>query len=100
MIKLNGKSVTLDEVASFARDNSLAHIEIKLQSGPIKEVGVNGVQIDDVLELVRNIIEGFNIQYPCRENSIVITKLDEALLWLLKRKMDREKRGVEGTYAK
>ena len=100
MIKLNGESVTLDKVADFAHNNSLAHIEIQLQSGPIKEVGINGVQIDDVVELVRNIIEGFNMDYPCRENSIVITKLDEALLWLLKRKMDREKRGVEGTHAK
>ncbi|MBU0647741.1 AAA family ATPase, partial [Patescibacteria group bacterium] len=31
-------------------------------------VGVDGVQIDDVVELAKNIIEGFNRDYPCREN--------------------------------
>lgn len=71
-------------------------VTFQIQEGPIKEVGVNGCQIDDVIEFAKNTIEGFNKSYPCRENSVVITKLDEALLWLMKRKMDREKRGVEG----
>lgn len=41
-------------------------------------------------------IEEFNKAFPCRENSMIITKLDEALLWSIKRKIDREKRSVEG----
>lgn len=36
----------------------------------------------------------------CRENSMAITKLEEALLWLRKRTMGREQRGVEGTHIK
>lgn len=36
------------------------------------------------------------IKHPCRENSIAITKLEEALIWLDKRKKDRIERGVEG----
>lgn len=71
-------------------------VTFQIQDGPIKEFGVNGAQIDDVILWVKNKIEGFNKTYPCRENSLVLTKLDEALLWLLKRKMDREARGVEG----
>ncbi len=71
-------------------------VTFTLQDGPIKEVGVNGVQIDDVIEWAKGVIEGFNAKFPCRENSMIITKLDEALLWSVKRKMDREKRGVEG----
>jgi hypothetical protein len=71
-------------------------IAFKIQNGPIKEVGVNGCQIDTMIEAVKLIIEGLNKESPCRENSIVITKLDEALLWLGKRKSDREKRNVEG----
>jgi hypothetical protein len=67
-----------------------------IQSGPIKEFGVNGCQIDDVIAWAKDKIEGFNSAFPCRENSVVITKLDEALLWLYKRKADREKRSVEG----
>jgi len=72
-------------------------VTFQIQSGPIKEFGVNGCQIDDVIAWVKDKIEGFNKAYPCRENSVIITKLDEALLWSLKRKMDREKRQVEGT---
>ena len=71
-------------------------ISFKIQNGPIKEVGVNGCQIDTIIEAAKLIVEGLNKQFPCRENSMVITKLDEALMWSLKRKMDREKRGVEG----
>lgn len=72
-------------------------VEFTIQSGPIKEFGVNGCQIDDVIAWAKGKIEGFNRAFPCRENAVIITKLDEALLWSLKRKMDREKRNVEGT---
>jgi hypothetical protein len=66
------------------------------QGGPIKEVGVNGCQIDEIIEFAKDVITVFNDRFPCRENSMIITKLDEALLWSMKRKLDREKRGVEG----
>lgn len=71
-------------------------VTFTIQSGPIKEFGVNGCQIDDVIAWAKEKIEGFQQAFPCRENAIVLTKLDEALLWLMKRKMDREKRGAEG----
>jgi len=71
-------------------------ISFTLQNGPIKEVGTNGCQIDTVIETAKIILEGLNKEIPCRENSIAITKLDEALMWLHQRKLDREKRGVEG----
>ena len=72
-------------------------IEFQIQKGAIKENGVNGCQVDTIIETAKLIVEGLNKNFPCRENSIVITKLDEALMWLKKRKADREKRGVEGT---
>ena len=71
-------------------------IAFKLQNGPIKEVGVNGCQVDTLIETAKIIIEKLNAEFPCRENAVAVTKLDEALLWLLKRTIDREKRGVEG----
>ena len=37
-------------------------------------------------------------EFECRENAVAITKLEEALLWLRKRTIGREKRGVEGTH--
>ena len=73
-------------------------LQAKIQQGPIKEVGVNGVQVDDVIEWCKDMITKFNSQASCRENAMVITKLDEALHWLDHRTKDREGREVEGTY--
>lgn len=72
-------------------------ISFKIQNGPIKEVGVNGCQVDTVIEAAKLILEGLNKN---RENAVAITKLDEALMWLEKRTKDRVKRGVEGVNKK
>lgn len=72
-------------------------ISFSLQNGPVKENGVNGCQVDTMIEVAKIVIEGLNKKFPCRENAVAITKLDEALMWLDKRKKDREKRNVEGT---
>jgi hypothetical protein len=71
-------------------------IVMKIQNGAIKENGINGCQIDTVIETAKIIIEELNNKFPCRENSMAITKLDECLMWLDKRKQDRIKRDVEG----
>ena len=71
-------------------------ITFKIQNGPIKENGINGCQVDEIIRTAKTIIEGLNYKFPCRENSVAITKLDEALMWLEERKKDRIKRGVEG----
>jgi hypothetical protein len=63
----------------------------------VKENGVNGCQVDTVIAASKAILEGLNKNFPCRENAMAITKLDEALLWLEKRTKDREARAVEGT---
>ena len=77
-------------------DHSMNSLGFKLQNGPVKEVGVNGCQVDTLIETAKIILEQFNKVVPSRETSMIITKLDEALLWSMKRKNDREKRGVEG----
>jgi hypothetical protein len=69
--------------------NDVNSISFTIQNGPIKEVGVNGCQVDTIIEAAKLIIEGLNKQFPCRENSIAVTKLDEALMWLEKRTRDR-----------
>ena len=68
-----------------------------MQTGPIKEVGINGCQVDTLIHAAKAIIEKLNDKLPCRENALVITKLDEAIQWLDHRTRDREKRDVEGT---
>lgn len=50
-------------------------------------------------ELLAVLIDRMNYlqgKFPCRENAIVITKLEESLMWLNKRTGDRKARGVEG----
>ena len=73
--------------------------EINFQEGPIKECGVNGVCNEDLINMVLERLECFqNTEFKCRENAIAITKLEEALMWLRKRTIAREQRGVEGTH--
>lgn len=74
---------------------------IHFQEGAIKEHGVNGVANEDLIAMVICRLEHFQkSEFACRENALAITKLEESLMWLRKRTMGREKRGVEGTHQK
>lgn len=77
-------------------DHTNNYICFWLQNGPIKEVGVNGAQVDCLIEAAKLIIEGFDKTYPCDENKYVIEHLHKALDWLYDRKVNRAARGVEG----
>jgi hypothetical protein len=56
-----------------------------------------GAKIEDLVLFTRRCLENLNQLVPCRENSLAITKLQEAELWLLARKLDRQRRNVTGT---
>jgi|TARA_Y100000310_G_scaffold341165_2_gene439441 hypothetical protein len=61
----------------------------------------NGAFVETVIAAAKQRIEYYNAtKFKCRENSMAITKLDEALMWLNKRTADREARKVEGTHTK
>lgn len=84
---------------SIPEQGSVILCEVRFQKGPIKEHGVNGVCNEDLVAMVIDRLQSFQeSEYKCRENAIAITKLEEALLWLRKRTMDRESRNVEGTH--
>lgn len=72
------------------------HLQIQFQNGPVKEHGVNGVQLTDVLRICLARYKMLNKTFPCRENSIAITKLQEALMWDEERTAQRTRQGVEG----
>jgi len=76
--------------------NRLNMISFRIQDGPIKEHGVNGCQVDTLIEAAKMIIEGLNKNFPCQENYNAISRLEDALMWLGQRKKNREQRGVEG----
>lgn len=74
---------------------------VDFQNGPISEAGVNGISGEALLAIVEDRLVGFQSgPYACRENAVALTKIQEAIMWLQKRTLDRVKRGVEGTSQK
>ncbi|MEY2869450.1 MAG: putative exported protein [Bacteroidota bacterium] len=71
-------------------------VSFTIQSDPIGEVGVNGCQAVDILEYTKCLFQSLNEAFPCRENALTITKIEEAIHWQDARTKDRERRKVEG----
>ena len=71
-------------------------ITFKIQNGAVKENGINGCQVDTMIETARIIISKLNEKFPCDENIKAISCLDDALFQLAMRKKDRISRNVEG----
>ena len=72
--------------------------KVDFQEGPIKECGLNGISNEDVLLMVLTRLEYFQkSKYSCMENEMASLKIKEALVWLNRRTLKREKNGTEGT---
>lgn len=65
----------------------------------MKLVTINdGTTNEELIEVLLDRMNHLNKQFPCRENSVAITHLETALLWLNHRTANRLKRGVEGQH--
>lgn len=75
---------------------------ISFQCGPRNDANsVHGIIDADLLEIVRDRLEGFqNGTYASEYNANALKHIEEALLWMNRRVADREQRGVLGTYNK
>lgn len=79
-------------------------LSIDWQNGPLGRVGTderiepNGAFVETVLEAVKQRIEYYNTTFGCRENSLAITKIEEAIHWLNHRTNRRVAQNVEGTH--
>jgi len=71
-------------------------LSFTLQNGPIKEVGVNGCQVVDVIAVAKHIIEKLNEKFPSSYNKDTIKALSDALDFQEMRTLDRKRREVEG----
>lgn len=82
--------------------NDSGEYVIEFQRGPRKDPNArHGVLDEDLLEIVRDRMRAFQAgEFATRENALALTHIEEALLWLNKRKEDRAARGVLGTYEK
>lgn len=70
-------------------------LTFNMMTKPASEGG-KGCQFTDLIEVAIHMCHYLNTKYPCRQNALTITKLQEALMWQADRDADRIKRGVEG----
>lgn len=76
-------------------------ISFNMLTRPASEGGdLNRCQWSDLVATGLEQLKYLNAKFPCRENSLTITKLEEALMWNDKRTQDRIKRNVEGKNVK
>jgi len=78
-------------------DHKQDMISFKILTKPASEGGnLNLCQWSDLVATGLQQLKYLNAKFSCRENSIMITKLEEVLMWNDKRTQDRIARGVEG----
>ena len=75
---------------------------IQMQKGPRDlEDSTNGLIDSDLLEIVRDRLRGFQAgPYSSRENAVILTHIEEALMWMNRRVEDRIERDVFKKYKK
>lgn len=85
-----------------ANDSDRTLEQIEFQKGPRKmDDSVNGVIDSDLLEIVRDRLQGFQSgEFATRENALALTHIEEALMWMNRRVEERIERNVLGTYNK
>lgn len=83
-----------DDFRESIGGNEVLHV--KFQTGGTATTERNGVFIEDLLIVAHAKLSSYNKQLPSRENSLALTKIEEAIHWLASRKIEREIRGVYG----
>jgi hypothetical protein len=90
------------ELSNFENKTEQGQTLQFIQKEPVSEGSTelktvtDGTTNEELIEMLLDRMNYLQSKFPCRENAIAITKLDEALLWLNKRTSDRVKRNVEG----
>ena len=86
--ELSSLDGTIDQKLQFIRK------EINEETKKFETV-MDGTTDEEVISMLVNRMGVLQARVPCRETALVITKLEEALMWIGHRKADRVKRGVE-----
>ncbi len=104
--------IYIDETKADLAPGVTVHTTLNFQNGPIASPkDFNGLTNETIIAVAIDRMRGFqygrkpdgsfdeNIRgkYACRDNAIVLTLLEDALMRLQKRTNDRMRRGVEGT---
>jgi hypothetical protein len=92
-----GHKYALDHFEAGHPVQTIQFIEKAPVAGGTSLVIINdGTTNEEVLKMMIDRMNYLQAKFPCRENAIVITKLEESLMWLNKRTADRQARNVEG----
>lgn len=89
------------ELDNFERKDTFQNLQF-IHKEPVSDRSVelktisDGTTNEEVLACLIDRMKFLQNKFPCRENAIVITKLEESLMWLNKRTADMVKRNVEG----
>ena len=85
---------------TIVQENGTKFLVIPFQDGPISERGVNGVQVEHLLEAAQERLEFLNTasygRYRCEENELAIQGINIAMDALDLRTKRRVKQGDEG----
>ena len=80
---------------------SVPGLAVIFQDGPIKEQGVNGCQVEDLLQAARERLEFLNSaaagKFASQYNAAATAAIRQAEEMLRLRTQERQERGVEGT---
>lgn len=102
-VKIEGHAYELSNFENKENEGQILQFihKIPVEEGSPELVTVSdGTTNEELLEVLINRMNYLQNKFPCRENAIVITKLEESLMWLNKRTFDRIKRNVEGKQLK
>jgi hypothetical protein len=86
----------MHDIDEYEPGKSHDTVTFTIQSAPVKEVGVNGCQVTDIIEYLICLLHEYQKEFPCAYNCHTITHLREAQFAQENRTKDREARGVEG----
>lgn len=97
-----GHKYVLANFEDSTNGQTIQFIEKRPESeGSTTLVTVNdGTTNEEMLAVLIDRMNYLQGKFPCRENALVITKLEESLMWLNKRTSDRKARNVEGSNQK
>ena len=103
-VTTEGHAYELDQFESFGLEGCpvqklqfIHKVPVEGTIGELRTVN-DGTTNEEVLKVLIDRMNYLQGKFPCRENAIVITKLEESLMWLEKRTNDRKARSVEGKH--
>lgn len=85
------------ELSGFDKPESVQYLQF-IEKDVAGNTIHDGTTNEEVLSMLIDRLGVLHEKLPSRDTACAITKLDEALMWLLKRTADRKARGVEGSF--